>query len=132
MSALPSEAVKALSRHWTGRLAHFRQHQNDEHCEALIAEALRYVGIRLESELSGSAYWKDRPLSRRVAVLLYLVDRGAVLRRVDSGRVVFDVADGAEEWVKSQPMLGPYHDATLALLRALRREHSRRLSPPAE
>lgn len=132
MSALPSEAVKALSRHWNGRLAHFRQHQNDEHREALIAEALKYVGIRLESELSRSPYWQDRPLSRRVAVLLYLVDRGAVVRRIDAGRVVFDAADGAEQWVLSQPMLGPYHEATIALLHALRRECSRRLTPPAE
>src|SRR5262245_24187472 len=122
MSALPSEAVKALSRHWNGRLAHFRQHQNDEHREALIAEALKYVGIRLESELSGSPHWRDRPLSRRAAVLLYLVDRGAVVRRVDAGRVDFEVAEGAEDWVRAQPMLDPYHDATLALLRALRQE----------
>jgi hypothetical protein len=132
MSALPSEAVKALSRHWNGRLAHFRQHQNDEHREALVAEALKYVGIRLESELSGSPYWKDRPLSRRVAVLLYLVDRGAVVRRIEAGRIVFDVTEGAEDWVRSQPMLGPYHDATLALLRALRRERSRRIAPPTD
>lgn len=132
MSALPSEAVKALSRHWNGRLAHFRQHQNDEHREALIAEALKYVGIRLESDLGSSPYWQDRPLSRRVAVLLYLVDRGAVHRRIENGRVVFDAAEGAEDWVRSQPLLGPYHDATLALLRALRRERSRRLAPPTE
>jgi hypothetical protein len=131
MSALPSEAVRALSRHWTGHLAHYRQHLNDEHREALIAEALRYVGIRLESDLAASPYWGDKPLARRVAVLLYLVDRGAVSRKVGHGRVVFEALPGAEDWVRSEPTLGPYHDATIALLRALRREQARRL-PPTE
>lgn len=131
MSALPSEAVHALSRHWTGRLAHFRRHQNDEHREALISEALRYVGIRLESDLSASPQWKDRPLSRRVAVLLYLVDRGVVARRAEGSRIVFEALDSADEWVASQPALAPYRDATLALLQALRREQARRLPPAA-
>lgn len=129
MSALPSEAVRALSRHWTGQLAHYRSHLNDEHREALITEALRYVGIRLESELGASPYWEDKPLARRAAVLLYLVDRGAVGRKASHGRIVFEAVPGAEDWVRSQPTLGPYHDATIALLKALRREQSRRLPP---
>jgi hypothetical protein len=129
MSPLPSEAVHALSRHWTGQLAHYRQHLNDEHREALIAEALRYVGIRLESDLAASPFWQDKPLARRAAVLLYLVDRGAVVRKVGQGRIVFEAVPGAEDWVGSQPTLGPYHDATIALLKALRREQSRRIPP---
>jgi hypothetical protein len=129
MSSLPAEAVRALSRHWNGRLAHYRQHLNDEHREALIAEALRYVGIRLEADLASSPYWQDKPLARRAAVLLYLVDRGAVVRRSRNGRIVFEAVPDAEDWVRSQPTLGPYHDATIALLKALRQEHARRLPP---
>ncbi len=131
MFALPSEAVRALSRHWNGHLAHFRNHRNDEHREALIAEAVRFAGFRLEQELSESSYWSEAPLARRVAVLLYLVDRGIVLRLFRGGRLTFEAVDGAEDWVRQQPSLAPYLEPTLLLIAALRRIQVR-LLPPAE
>jgi hypothetical protein len=125
MFCLPSDTIQILSRHWSHRLAHFRQHHNDEHREALISEALRFAGFRLESELAECAYWSDAPLDRRVAVLLYLLDRGAVVRAFRNGRVVFEPTDGAEGWVRDQLSLAPYAHATLELIAALRREQDR-------
>lgn len=122
MSALPAHAARTLSRHWTSRLSSYRRHLNDEHREALIAEALRYTGFRLEAELGQNAYWKDVPLMRRAAVLLYLVDRGAVDRMVRQGRLAFEPTPDAERWVCHQPALLPYLEPTLALLGALRRD----------
>ena len=77
---MPASSVRDLSRQWTDRLASYRRHRNDEHLEALVEEALRYTGLHLENELSSSPYWSHAPLSRRVAVLLFLVDRGIVNR----------------------------------------------------
>src|SRR5262245_25447351 len=83
---VPASSVCARSRQWVGRLAPYRHHRNDEHREALVEEALRYAGFHLEHELSNSSYWASAPLARRVAVLLFLVDRGAVDRVVRDGR----------------------------------------------
>jgi hypothetical protein len=124
MFTLPADTVQNLSRHWNGRLAHYRKHQNDEHREALISEALRFVGFRLESELTRSTYWAEAPLARRVAVVLYLLDRGAIVRALRAGKLGFDVNEGAEDWARSQPGLSPYLEATLELLAALRREQA--------
>jgi hypothetical protein len=126
MSALPSHAARTLSRHWNGRLSSYRRHLNDEHREALIAEAIRYVGFRLESELADNAFWKDVPLMRRAAVLLYLVDRGAVDRVARGGRIAYEPTPEAERWVCGQPSLTPYLEPTLALLAALRRDQAGR------
>jgi hypothetical protein len=120
MFALPTRSVRALSRLWTGKLAAYRQHKNDEHREALIVEALRVAGLVLENDLSRSAYWSDAPLARRVAVLLYLVDRGAVLRVCREGRVQYEATADAESWVAAQTSLAPYIAPTLELLSALR------------
>ena len=65
-----ASSVRELSRLWTGSLSHFRRHRNDEHLEALIAEALRFTGLHLENDLSASPYWSKAPLARRVALLL--------------------------------------------------------------
>lgn len=129
MFGLPSQTIRSLSRHWTGRLATYRNHLNDEHCEALISEALRYAGFRLESELADSPYWSSAPLARRVAVLLYLLDRGAIVRSIRQGRIAFDVVAGAEDWARSQPPLAPYLNATLDLIAAVRRDEDRRSAP---
>jgi hypothetical protein len=126
MSALPAHAARTLSRHWNGRLSSYRRHRNDEHREALIAEAIRYVGFRLESELGRNDFWKDVPLMRRAAVLLYLVDRGAVDRIPRSGRIAYEPTPEAERWVCAQPALMPYLEPTLALLAALRRDAAAR------
>jgi hypothetical protein len=126
MFALPSHTVRRFSRHWTGLLAHYRQHRNDEHREALVADALRFAGFRLEHDLGTSAYWSEAPLARRVAVLLYLVDRGAVARASRNGRTLFEALQGAEAWVATEPPLQPYLDATLELIAALRADQARR------
>jgi hypothetical protein len=57
-----SSSVRQLSRQWTGRLASYRLHRNDEHREALVADATRYAGLHLENDLSRSAYWSKAPL----------------------------------------------------------------------
>ena len=131
MFALPSHTVRSLSRHWTGRLARFRLHLNDEHREALIADALKYAGLRLEQDLSDSEYWSQAPLARRVAVMLYLVDRGAVSLKARNGRTLFEANEGAEDWATSEASLEPYRAATLELIAALRSEQARR-TPAAE
>lgn len=126
---MPASSVRDLSRQWTDRLASYRRHRNDEHIEALVDEAVRYAGLHLENELSESTYWSKAPLARRVAVLLFLVDRGVVQRRTLKGVRVFEPLDHAEEWVASQPSLSPYAGPTLELLDVLRRELARRSRP---
>jgi hypothetical protein len=128
--SVPASSVRNLSRHWVGRLATYRHHRNDEHREALIGEALRYAGLHLENDLSGSAYWSKSPLARRVAVLLFLVDRGIVVRGVRQGRRVFEPVADAETWVSTQPAFAPYLVPTLELIAALRRVHSPRRNVP--
>ena len=120
-SAVPASSVRTLSKQWVGHLAHYRRHRNDEHVEALVEEAVRYAGFRLEGDLSECPYWSDAPLARRVAVLLYLVDRGVVTRAARKGRVVYEVRDDAEDWAYAQPALVPYLSPTLELIAALRR-----------
>lgn len=128
MHALSACSLRALSRPWNGRLAAYRGHQHDEHREALVAEALRFVGMVLENDLIASAYWSEAPLARRAAVLLFLVDRGAVDRRAAEGRYHYEATAEAESWVAAQPSLAPYLDATLELIAALRSARARRLS----
>jgi hypothetical protein len=121
-----ASSVSALSRLWTGSLAHFRAHKNNEHREALIAEALRYSGLHLENELIASPYWSKAPLARRVALLLYLVDRGVVSRVVRQGRRTYEVSSDASAWAVSQPSLASYLVPTLEFLAALQAEQIRR------
>ena len=125
MSALSRQTIRNLSRHWTGRLAPYREHRNDEHREALVHEAMRFAGMRLESQLAGSPFWSVAPLLRRAAVLLYLVDRGAVSRGVHHGRVTFEPSVEAEQWVTSSLALATYRTPTLEFLEALRLERHR-------
>ena len=126
--SVPALSVRDLSRQWTDRLAAYRRHRNDEHLEALVEEALRYTGMHLENDLTSSSYWARAPLSRRVAVLLFLVDRGVVDRQVHRGKRVYAPREKAEAWVASQPALAPYIEPTLELLAALRHERARRIS----
>jgi hypothetical protein len=124
--SVPASSVRDLSRQWTGRLAHYRRHRNDEHLDALIEEALRYSGLHLENDLSASAYWSRAPLARRVAVLLYLVDRSVIERKASHGRIVYVPADDAETWASAQPSLATYLAPTLELIAALRSDLTRR------
>ena len=94
------------------RLASYRDHRNDEHLEALLDDALRYTGLHLENCLSRSEFWSKAPLARRVAVLLFLVDRGIVERRACQGRRVYEPIDTAETWVAAQASLAPYRIPT--------------------
>ncbi|MDB5349432.1 MAG: hypothetical protein JWN86_679 [Planctomycetota bacterium] len=128
MSTHPARSPRALSRQWNGRLAAYRHHRNDEHREALIEEALRFAGFQLESDLGTSAYWSQSPLARRVAVLLFLIDRGAAARVSWRGRIVYEAAPDAESWAASQPALAPYLGPTLELIAALRNAQARRLT----
>lgn len=97
--------------------------------EALVEEAVRYAGLHLENDLSRSDYWAKAPLARRVAVLLFLVDRGVVTRAVRHGRRVYEPTPNAEDWVLSEDALIPYRTHTLALIAALRNEQARRVRP---
>ena len=126
---MPASSVRDLSRQWTDRLASYRRHRNDEHLEALVEEALRYTGLHLENELSSSPYWSHAPLSRRVAVLLFLVDHGIVNRESIRGKRVYRPSETAEAWVGTQPSLAPYIVPTLELISALRGENARRNRP---
>jgi hypothetical protein len=126
---VPASSVRDLSRQWVDRLAHYRRHRNDEQREALVEEAARYVGVRLEHDLSGSSYWSKAPLARRVAVLLFLVDRRVVVRGSREGRVLYEPTFDAESWVSAQPTLVPYLAPTLELIAALRHEQLRRTRP---
>jgi hypothetical protein len=123
---VPARSLRDLSRQWVDRLAAYRRHRNDEHLEALVDEAVRYTGLHLENDLAGSDYWAKAPLARRVAVLLFLVDRGVVERRTRRGRRVFEPVASAEAWVSAQPALAPYLQPTLELIASLRRELIRR------
>ena len=112
------------------RLASYRDHRNDEHLEALIEDALRFTGLHLEDSLSRSEFWSKAPLARRVAVLLFLVDRGIVERRARQGRRVYEPIETAEAWVADQASLASYRLPTLELIAALRDDHARRTHSP--
>jgi hypothetical protein len=115
-----------MSRHWSGRIAHYDLHQNDEHREALFEEAVRYSGLFLENDLSGSEFWSATPLAQRAGLLLLLVDRGIVERTTRRGRRVYEPVPHAESWVESEPSLRSYQKPTLELIFALRHELLRR------
>jgi hypothetical protein len=121
-----ASSVSTLSRLWTGSLAHFRAHKNNEHREALISETLRYTGLHLENDLIASPYWSKAPLARRVALLLYLVDRGVVSRSIHQGRRTYEVTIDASAWAVSQPSLASYLVPTLEFLAALQADQIRR------
>lgn len=112
--------MNQLSKQWSGQLASYRQHRNDEHREALVADATRYAGLHLENHLSRSPYWSKGPLGRRAALILFLVDRGMVRREVRDGRAVFIVRDDAAAWVSSQSAMASYLVPTLEMIHALR------------
>ena len=90
--SVPATSVRDLSRQWTDALACYRRHRNDEHLEALVEEAVRYAGMHLENDLASSSYWSKAPLARRVAVLLFLVDRRVVERRTHKGHCALPAA----------------------------------------
>ena len=118
--------VKKLARDWTGRLAHYASHRNDEHRLALFEEAVRYAGLHLENDLTRSEFWSESPLPERAAVLLFLVDRSVVARVSRRGRRVFEPLAHAESWVEAQSSLRPFAKPILHLLAALRLELFRR------
>lgn len=126
---MSASSVRDISRRWTGRLAHYRGHANAEHLEALLAEAIRYVGFHLEDDLGRSDHWADAPLPRRAALLLYLVDRGVVHRTTRGGRIAFEARPDATHWVLAQPSFVPFLVPTLEFLTALQAEQARRARP---
>jgi hypothetical protein len=118
--------VQKLARDWTGRLAHYASHRNDEHRLALFEEAARYAGLHLENDLVRSEFWSESPLHERAAVLLFLVDRGVIERTMRRGRRVFEPLPHSESWVENQSALRPWRKPILELLAALRLELLRR------
>ncbi len=94
-----------------------------------MAEALRYTGVSLENDLEHSSHWSNVPLSRRVALLLFLVDRGVVNRTTRSGRTGYEAQGDAVNWVLAQPSMIPYLIPTLEFLSAIQTEQSRRPRP---
>lgn len=118
--------VEQLAHDWTGRLAHYADHRNDEHRLALFDEAARYAGFHLENDLGRSEFWSRAPLHQRAAVLLFLVDRGVVERATRRGRRVYEPLAHAESWCADQPSLRPYRGAILEFLDALRLDLQRR------
>jgi len=124
-----ASSVREFARQWTGSLARYRNHKNDEHMEALIAEALRYTGFHLENDLSASPYWSKVPLARRVALLLDLVDLGVVLRSVDNGRATYEVLDTAVLWATSEASLASFLAPTLEFIAALQARRCRSAHP---
>jgi len=124
MFALPARTVHILARHWTRHLAPYRQHGHDEHREALIDEALRFASFRLEDALRRLATWADAPLSRRVAVLLLLIDLGLIVRRPRDGRYEYEASRDAEDRAASIPALAPFLGPVLDLIAAVRSLHT--------
>lgn len=122
--------LKKTSTGWIGRLAHYSGHQNDEHCQALVEEAIRYTGLHLENDLSGSEFWGERTLLARAGLLLFLVDRGLVERSIRRGRRVYEPLPHAESWVAAQPGLRPKQRPILEFIAALRHELQRRARTP--
>ena len=122
-------SIRELSELWTGSLAHYKAHRNDEHLNALYEETLRYVGLHLENDLCRSEYWSRVSLRRRLTILLHLVDRGVVDRSARNGRRVFVPTAHAEEWISNQPAMRPFLKPTLELIAALRHESARRSRP---
>lgn len=123
---MSSSFIREFSHLWTGSLAHYHAHRNDEHLNALYEDSLRYVGLHLENDLCRSEYWSRVSLRRRLAVLLFLVDRGIVERSVRNGRHVYAPLPHAEAWVSRQPAMRPFLKPTLELVAALRHEQARR------
>jgi hypothetical protein len=115
-----------LRESWTGRLAHYRFHRNDEHLAALFEETTRYAGLHLQNDLSRSSHWDDVRLTHTAAVLLFLVDKGVVQRQVRHGRRFFEPLPHAESWISGQAPLRPFRKAILDLVSALRHDLSRR------
>ena len=126
---MSASSVQDLARRWTGRLAHYRGHGNAEHLEALLAEAARYTGMHLDNDLSHSSHWSDAPLVRRAALLLFLVDRGIVVRTTRGGRITYEAQAEAVNWVLAQPSLIPYLVPTLEFVSALQADQARRPRP---
>jgi hypothetical protein len=116
-----------IAQAWTGRLAYYRSHRNDEHIRALFEEAARYCGLRLENDLCRSEYWSRVPLGRKAAILLFLVDKGIVVRSARHGRRVFEPLAHAESWAANQPSLRPHLAQIFELFAALRHELGRRI-----
>ena len=111
---------------WTGRLAHYRAHRNDEHLAALYDEATRYVGLHLENDLSQSDHWSGVTLRHTAAILLFLVDRGIVARTTRHGRCIFEPLPHAESWISDQAPLQSFLAPLVELVLALRHDLSRR------
>lgn len=126
---LSAPSPRELTTHWNGRLAHFNSHRNDEHLNALCEETLRFVGMQLENDLCRSEYWSRVPLHRRLAVLLYLVDRGVVEMTARRGRHRFAVAPHADEWLARTSTIRPFAKATLELIAAIRHHDARAARP---
>lgn len=124
------DQIRVRSRRWAGHLAPYAAHRHLEHWEALVAEVVRYAGLRLENWLADSPEWRDTPLWLRTSILLYLIDRGLVQRRrCLDGQLVLHVAPGADRRIAIQPIPEVYARALLRLVEAV--EQAARIEPVA-
>ena len=107
-------------------MPHYRKHRNDEHLAALFEEASRYVGLHLENDLCRSTHWSGVTLRHAAAILLFLVDKGVVVRSSRHGRRTFEPLPHAESWLSDQAPLRHYLEPLVELVSALRHDLSRR------
>lgn len=127
--SVASSSFAVMTQRWTCRLAHFHTHQNAEHVEALLDEAVRYCG-RLESYLTNSEYWAQASLMNRAELLLFLVDRDLIERRLAPRGYQYHAISEAEERLVQQAAMQPYLLLTLELLAAVRLASRSRCSKP--
>ena len=112
-----------LNQTWIGDLEGYLHHQNDEHLEALILEVQRFFERRLISYFTPKSIWHVSSCSRRVAAILFLVDRGIVNRILQpDSSTVYRPVTSSEHWILSQTDLLPVTDPLLELLSALRKD----------
>lgn len=112
-----------LNQTWLGQLEGYLHHKNDEHLEALILEVQRFFERRLIGYFSPKSIWHVSHCSRRVAAVLFLVDRGIVNRILQTDpTILYSPVSSAEDWVLSQTELLPVNAPLLELISAFRRD----------
>lgn len=112
-----------LNQTWIGNLEGYLHHKNDEHLEALILEVQRFFERRLITYFSTKSIWHLSNCNRRVAAVLYLVDRGILDRILQSdASIIYRPVITAENWILSQTDLLPVTAPLLELISAFRRD----------
>ena len=112
-----------LNQTWIGNLDGYLHHKNDEHLEALILEVQRFFERRLITYFPPKSIWHASNCSRRVAAVLFLVDRGILDRILQSdSSIIYRPVTSSESWILSQTDLLPVAAPLLELISAFRRD----------